>query len=94
MRSFTDDFPARLVHLQLPAAHRQFVSTTNLIERRFEEERRGTKTIPRFFDEHSALKLVFGALTHATARWRRLTPARPHGGATLILLRCYRSAPL
>ncbi len=46
--------------------------TTNLIERSFEEERRRTKTIPGFFDEHSALKLVFGALTRATARWQRL----------------------
>lgn len=24
---------------------------------------------PRFFDEHSALKLVFGALTRATPMW-------------------------
>lgn len=46
--------------------------TTNLIARSFEEERRRTKTIPRFFDEHSALKLVFGALTRATARWQRV----------------------
>ncbi len=72
VRSFTDDLPASLAHLQLPAAHRKFVRTTNLIERSFEEERRRTKTIPRFFDEHSALKLVFGALTRATARWQRL----------------------
>jgi putative transposase len=72
VRSFTDDLPASLAHLKLPAAHRKFVRTTNLIERSFEEERRRTKTIPRFFDEHSALKLVFGALTRATARWQRL----------------------
>ncbi len=72
VRSFTDDLPASLVHLQLPAAHRKFVSTTNLIDRSFEEERRGTKTIPRFFDEHSALTLVFGALTRATARCQRI----------------------
>ncbi len=72
VRSFTDDLPASLAHLRLPAAHRKFVRTTNLIERSFEEERRRTKTIPRFFDEHSALKLVFGALTRATARWQRL----------------------
>ena len=46
--------------------------TTNLIERSFEEERRRTKTIPWFFDEHSALKLVFAAPTCATARWERV----------------------
>lgn len=56
-----------LAHLQLRTAHRKFVRTTNLIERSFEEERRRTQTIPRFFDEHGALKLVFGALTRATA---------------------------
>lgn len=40
--------------------------TTNLIERSFEEERRRTKVLPRFCTEHSALKLVFGALYRAT----------------------------
>ena len=60
VRSFTDDLPASLAHLRLPAAHRKFVRTTNLIERSFEEERRRTKTIPRIFDKHSSLKLAFG----------------------------------
>ena len=46
--------------------------TTNLIERSFEEERRRTKTIPRFFDEKSGLKLVFSALTRAARRWQRV----------------------
>ena len=72
VRSFVDDLDASLAHLRLPAGHRKYVRTTNLIERSFEEERRRTKTIPRFFDEHSALKLVFGALTRATARWQRV----------------------
>ena len=70
VRNFTDDLPASLVRLQLPAASGppQVPSTTNFIERSFEEERRGTKTSPRLFDEHSVLTLVFGALTRATAR--------------------------
>ena len=72
VRSFQDDLEASLNHLHLPVAHRKYVRTTNLIERSFEEERRRTKTIPRFFDEHSALKLIFGALTRATARWQRV----------------------
>ena len=72
VRSFADDLEASLAHLRVPTGHRKFVRTTNLIERSFEEERRRTKTIPRFFDEHSALKLVFGALTRATARWQRV----------------------
>jgi len=61
------------------------VRTTNIIERSFEEERRRTKTIPRFFDEHSALKLVFGALTRATAGWQRfrITDLEQHQIANL-----------
>ena len=52
---------------------------TNLIERSFKERRR-TKSIPRFFDEHSAHKFVFGALTRATARWQhfRTTDLEQH----------------
>lgn len=72
MKSLADDLEASLNHLEIPVAHRKFVRTTNLIERSFEEERRRTKTIPRFFDEHSALKLVFATLTRATRRWQTL----------------------
>jgi len=72
MKSLADDLEASLNHLEVPVAHRKFVRTTNLIERSFEEERRRTKTIPRFFDEHSALKLVFATLTRATRRWQTL----------------------
>jgi hypothetical protein len=46
--------------------------TTNLIERSFEEERGRTKTLPRFFDEQSALKLVFATLTRATRQWQKI----------------------
>lgn len=58
VRSFVDDLDASLAHLNLPAGQRNYARTTNLIELSFEEERRRPKTIPRFFDEHSALKLV------------------------------------
>jgi len=67
-----DDLEASLNHLRIPAGHRKTVRTTNLIERSFEEERRRTKTIPRFFDEKSGLKLVFSALTRAARRWQRV----------------------
>jgi putative transposase len=72
MQSLEDDLEASLAHLQVPVAHRKFVRTTNLIERSFEEERRRTKTLPKFFGEHSALKLVFAALSRATRRWQRV----------------------
>jgi transposase-like protein len=72
MRSFNDDLPASLVHLELPLAHRRHVRTTNLIERSFEEERRRTKILPRFWSEHSGLKLIFAVLWRASARWPRV----------------------
>ena len=65
VKTWLDDVEASLAHLRLPPIHHKFVRTTNLIERSFEEERRRTKVIPRFFDEKSCLKLAFATL------WRR-----------------------
>jgi putative transposase len=73
MKSFAEDLDASLMHLRVPPAHRKFVRTTNLIERGFEEERRRTKVIPRFFDERSCLKLAFAALERAARRWQKVT---------------------
>jgi putative transposase len=72
MRCFADDLEASLAHLRLPAAHRRFVRTTNLIERGMEEQRRRTKVIPRFFSERSCLKLAFAVLADAARRWQRI----------------------
>jgi len=68
----SEDLDALLAHLRLPWRHRKFVRTTNLIERSFVEERRRTKTIPRFFTEKSCLKLVHATLIRAASRWRRI----------------------
>lgn len=72
VRSFKDDLEASLAHLKIPEIHRKYVRTTNLIERSFEEERRRTKVLPRFFDEKSALKLAFAVLWRASLRWRKV----------------------
>jgi transposase-like protein len=72
MASLSDDLEARLNHLRVPINHRRYVRTTNLIERSFQEERRRTKVIPRFFDERSCLKLVFATLQRASQRWQRI----------------------
>jgi transposase-like protein len=72
MRCFAEDLEASLAHLRVPPAHRKFVRTTNLIERAFEEQRRRTKVIPRFFDERSCLKLAYAALQRAAERWQRV----------------------
>ncbi len=72
MRSLAEDLEASLNHLKLPVRLRRAVRTTNLIERSFEEERRRTKVIPRFFDERACLKLVFATLWRASQRWQRI----------------------
>jgi transposase-like protein len=61
------------VHLKLPWRHRKFVGTTNLIERSFVDERRRTRTRPRFFTEKSCLKLVHAPLIRAAIRWQRIS---------------------
>ncbi len=68
-----EDLEALLAHLKLPWRHRKFVRTTNLIERSFVEERRRTKTLPRFFTEKSCLKLVHATLIRAAIRWQRIS---------------------
>ena len=71
-KAFSEDLEALLAHLKLPWTHRKFVRTTNLIERSFVEERRRTKTLPRFFTEKSCLKLVYAVLIRAAQRWQRV----------------------
>jgi transposase-like protein len=70
MRSFEDDWEASIAYLRCPAIHHKRIRTTNLLERSFLEERRRTRTIPRFFSEKSCLKLVFATLCRASQRWR------------------------
>jgi transposase-like protein len=67
---FQDDLEACLSFLRCPASHHKRIRTTNLLERVFVEERRRTRTIPRFFDERSCLKLVFATLWQASERWQ------------------------
>ena len=70
MRSFQDDWEACVAYLRCPTIHHKRIRTTNLLERSFLEERRRTKTIPRFFTEKSCLKLVFATLWRASLRWQ------------------------
>ncbi len=72
MKAFSEDLEACLVHLRCPVVHRKAIRTTNLLERSFEEEKRRTKVIPRFFDEKSCLKLVFATLIRVSQRWQRV----------------------
>ena len=79
VKSFEDDLQACLAHLKCPPRHRKFITSTNLVERSFEEERRRSKVIPRFFNEKSGLKsefgstgLVFATLIRASQSWRRV----------------------
>ena len=71
-RCVREDLDALLAVTQLPWRQRRFVRSTNLIERSFVEERRRTKTLPRFFTEKSCLKLVFATLIRAADRWNAI----------------------
>ncbi len=64
-----DDAKASLNHLHVPQRHQQYVRTSNLAERAFEEERRRTKVIPHLWDERSVVKLVFAVLIRVSDRW-------------------------
>jgi len=72
MACLGDDLEASLNHLKLPARLRSVARSTNLLERTFEEGRRRTKVIPRFFGEKPCLKLVFSVLLRASERWARI----------------------
>ena len=69
---FDDDLMACIQHLRCPAKHRKHITTTNLVERSFGEENRLSKVIPRFFNEKSALKLVYATLIRSAMRWNAL----------------------
>jgi len=68
-RCLLDDAEASLRHLRVLRRHRQYVRTTNLIERTFVEQRRRTKVIPHFWDQQDLIKLVFGTLIRVSERW-------------------------
>jgi len=67
-----DDLEACLSFLRCPPLHHKRIRTTNLIERAFAEQRRRTKTIPRFWDEKSCLKLSFATFMQASERWQNV----------------------
>jgi putative transposase len=68
-RCLLDDGEASLNHLSVPQRHQQYVRTSHLAERAFEEERRRTKVIPHLWDEGSVGKLVFAVLIRVSERW-------------------------
>jgi transposase-like protein len=68
-RCLLDDGKASLNHLRVPPRHQQYVRTSNLAERAFEEERRRTKVIPQMWDEGGLVKLVFAVLIRVSERW-------------------------
>ena len=72
MRCLQDDLEACLNFLDFPYGHHKHIRTTNLIERAFGEEKRRTKTIPRFPTEKSGLKLLYGVLVRTSEKWRRV----------------------
>lgn len=72
VKSFDDDLDACLSHLRCPVKHRKYITSTNLAERSFLEEKRRSKVIPRFFNEKSGLKLAFASLIRASQTWNKI----------------------
>jgi len=72
IKSFEEDFRACIQHLRCSVGHRRSITTTNLAERSFLEEKRRSKVIPRFFDEKSGLALCFATLIRASQEWNKL----------------------
>jgi transposase-like protein len=68
-RCLLDDAEASLTHLYVPQRHHQYVRTSTLAERAFEEERRRTKVIPQLWEEGGLVKLVFAVLIRVSERW-------------------------
>lgn len=72
IRSFQDDLENTFSFMEFPIGHHRYIKTTNLLERCFEELRRRTKVIPRFFSEKSCMKLTFGTLIRVSEKWSRI----------------------
>ncbi|MBK9335018.1 MAG: IS256 family transposase [Ignavibacteria bacterium] len=72
IKCFQEDLDCCVNFMKFPKGHYQFIRTTNLLERTFEEQKRRTKVIPRFFDEKSCIKLVFGTLIRVSNKWKRI----------------------
>lgn len=72
IKCFQEDFEACIQHMYFPAGHQKHLTTTNLLERSFVEQKRRTRVIPRFFDEKSCLKLVYATMVRVSRKWRRV----------------------
>jgi putative transposase len=72
VKCFEEDFEACIQHMVFPTGHQRYITTTNLLERVFVEQKRRTKIIPRFFDEKSCLKLVYATMVRVSEKWRRV----------------------
>ncbi len=76
IKCFQDDLEHCLTFIKYPKGHHSFIRTTNLLERAFEEQRRRTKVIPRFFDESSCITLVFATLIRVSEKWKKIKMTR------------------
>jgi len=72
IKCFQEDFEACIQHMDFPAGHQKALTTTNLLERSFVEQKRRTRVIPRFFDEKSCMKLVYAMMVRVSEKWRRV----------------------
>ncbi len=69
---FEDAVEACIAHPRTPGTNRRAIPTTDLPGRLLVEERRRPKTIPDAVGERPLLERMFGAMTRAAERWRRV----------------------
>jgi transposase-like protein len=86
VKCFSEDLDSCLTHLKFPAEQRQFIRTTNMLERAFVEEKRRTKVFPQHASEKSLTGLVFSVLWRASKKWHRIQMTE----SDLIILRNIR----
>lgn len=72
IKCFQEDFQSCIRFIEFPESHHKFIRTTNTLERAFEEQKRRTKIIPRFFTEDSCMNLVFGTLIMISSEWKSI----------------------
>lgn len=70
IKCFNEDIEACLAHFKFPEEQRQYIRTTNVLERAFQEEKRRTKVFPQHQSEKALTGLVFSVLWRASLKWR------------------------
>ncbi|MDM8000464.1 MAG: IS256 family transposase, partial [Dehalococcoidia bacterium] len=70
VKCLAKDLDELLTFLDVPAAHRVKVRTTNVIERSFREVRRRTRPMTCFSNSASVDRIIYGVISHLNRNWK------------------------